>query len=98
MCHVVMNANREVLPGFGVAHLVKNAPDHGGREFLRREAVTPTNDTRERRRVGVTPALAESGGDIQVERFADTARFFCAVKRGENFDGGWERLYAMFHR
>jgi hypothetical protein len=86
---IVVDAHGEVVLRMRLGQLVEDAPGHGGREFLGREAVTAADDDRELRQrdAPVGECFRDDGDDILVERLADGARLFGTVENGDFADG-----------
>src|SRR6202140_2587041 len=74
MRDVVVNANREMIARRGTIELVENGLGHGRRELLRRQPVTPANNTE------VAPYFGKGSDNIEVERFANASRFLGAIQ------------------
>ncbi len=78
---VVDDADREVVLGCRLLHLVEDGLDHRRREFLAGEAVAAADhaDT------GVA-ALHQGGEDVLIHRFAHATGFLGAVQHAEDLD------------
>src|SRR5215469_3524460 len=82
---VVVDANGEMIFGFGLFELVENPLDHRRRELFRREAVAAPDNARDASRGILGIALHVNAEDILVERFAEAAGFLGAIENGDGF-------------
>src|SRR5580693_9476017 len=81
MRDVIPDSHSEVIFRSRLLQLVEDTLGHGGRKFLRRKAVPPTNDSRQglRKREG----LVEGCKDVQIEGFTDAAGLLGTVQHGD---------------
>ena len=82
MADVVMNADGELIFGLHPAQFVENRFDHGRREFLRRQAVTAADHSRQMLKPWHTchHILRQGRQYILIQRFAVGARFFGSIQ------------------
>ena len=82
---VVVDADREVLPGLRGGELIEDGLDHRRRDFLRGQAVAPADDPRDglERRLLAVHALGDGGHDLEVERLAYRAGLLGPVQDGD---------------
>ena len=78
--------------GGGLVQLVEDPLDHGGREFLRGEAVAATNNGRHRGEGQRFGMLGENSDDVLIERLARGTWFLAAIKNGNRLDGCGQRV------
>ena len=90
MAHIVDNADRKVVLGFGIAQFSKDTLHHSGCKFFGREAVASADDFGHLDKRGFTIHHTFTNGShhILVERFAGAARLFGAVEDGNRLDRG----------
>ena len=88
--NIVFDTDGEVVEAFSVEVLVDGI-DHGRSEFLAGKTVAAADD-------GEIGAVGESGFDVEVKRFTETAGFFGTVEDGDLFATGRESGLDMFDR
>ncbi len=89
VCHIVHDADGEMILRTGLCERVEDRLHHPGRELFGRQTVSPSHDDRfggERRRT-VGSRFGEGGDHVLIQRLADRARFLGAIHHGDRFDG-----------
>ena len=96
--HVILDADREVIPRLPLLQRIEDGARHRRREFLGGKPVAPANDGWRGREVTAAVAVrfGQRGHAILVEGFADRTRLFCAVEHGDALRGGRQRLQKVF--
>src|SRR5438876_8194064 len=90
MRDVVDDPDGEVVLRLRRSHLVKDAPDHGGSELLRRQSIASPYDLRKARRGTVTRGekLGEGGHDILIKRLSHAPGLLGAIQHCNHPRGG----------
>ena len=96
--HVVVNADREVIPRRRPVELVEDGLDHRRRQLLGAEAVAAADHARQARQGAGVDGLDEAGEGVQVERLARRPRLLGAVEDGDRPDGGRQHREQVLRR
>ena len=90
---IIVDAESEMVLGVGVAQLIQRRLDHRRGEFLGRQPIAAADN------LDIAPStFYESVDDIQVERFAERARFLGTVEHGDQLDALRQGFHEVVHR
>src|SRR5579884_4388085 len=97
MCHIIIDANCEVVFRLCFAQFIENGFDHPRGKLLRANTIATADDSwSESNAKGIS--FVDCFHHIQVEWFTSTAGFLCTIQDSNGFDRLWYRLQEMLNR